>query len=668
MKKTIRILLLVIFLALTVSNVSADSPYTTWTMGPGNRLSRTQDAYAPVTEIELPIKGAEDIFVSADGFVYIADTDHAQILKLKDFEVVGAYGADILQSPSGLYVDEQGTMYVADRASNTIVILDKDGNLIRQFGHPKEPLFGKNNQFLPRKILVDARKNLFIISEGSVNGVVQMNVDGNFLGYFGPNASTMSLKMILQRLFLTKEQLDQMIKNAAASPSNLVMDSRGIIYTVTAGTLRTQSIRAFTVSGRNIFPDSFGSNSFRDVDVDDNGLLLAVDANGQIYEYTTAGTMLFVFGAQDTGNQRLGTLKNPTAIERHQDMIYVLDKDKNAVVIYQVTAFAKTVHDGVRLHSQGYYAEALPYFERILNFNGSFLMAYQGNADAYFKAQDYRTALTEYKYAESQSGYSNTLWELRNLVLQNSLGTAMIAFMGLWIASVIFTRVERRNGWLDPVRNWLKNLQRAKLIDDFVFMFRFIKHPIDSFYYIKKNQRGSLLFAFILYAWVIIVRIAVLYLTGFTFSRYLDVSRIPLENELLSTALLLFIWNAANYLVSTISDGEGRVRHVMIGSAYSLFPFALFMLPIALVSNVLTMNEIFIYSFSSNIVWFWTAIMLFIMVMEIHNYSFLETVKNILMTLFTMGIFLLTGYILLILFRQLYEFVTAIIQEIGLRG
>jgi hypothetical protein len=66
--------------------------------------------------------------------------------------------------------------------------------------------------------------------------------------------------------------------------------------------------------------------------------------------------------------------------------------------------------------------------------------------------------------------------------------------------------------------------------------------------------------------------------------------------------------------------------------------------------------------------WVWVGIMLFLMVQEIHNYSFGETVRNILITIFTMGLFVLTGYILYILFSQLFDFITAIIQEVGLRG
>ena len=613
MKKILWIILILAIFGSTFQVVSAESPYTTWALGPGGRFFMTQDAYTPYAEIDLPISSAEDMFVTPDGIIYIADTGNNRIVKLQDFEVIATYGEDVLDGPTGLFVDEEGTMYVVNAANNTICILDEDGNLLHQFGRPVEPLFGESREFLPRKIAVDARKNLYVISEGSVNGIVQLNTNGNFIGYFGANTATMSLKMVLQRLFLTQEQLDQFIKNEAASPTNITIDHQAMVYTITAGTTMGRSIRKFTVSGKNIYPDTFGSTSFQDIDVSQEGLVVAVDATGMIWEYDLNGTLLFVFGATDKGEQRLGTLRNPTAIERYQELIYVLDEDKNAIVIYQTTAFAREVHSRVRLYMDGFYTEAKPYFEQVLNFNGSFIMAYQAIADAYYKERDYSRALENYKYAEDQSGYSQAYWELRNVVLQRSLTSAILWIVGLWVASGVFKRIERRYKWLDPLRKGLKDIQRIKLVDDFLFMFRFIKQPSDSFYYIKKNLRGSLAFAGLIYLWVIIVRILSLYVTGFSFNPYVSLSDIRVENEILITLLLIVIWSAANYLVSTISDGEGRVRDVIIGTAYSLFPYALFTLPIALLSNVLSQNEVFIYSFSLNIVLFWTGLMLFLM-------------------------------------------------------
>ncbi|MEN4011238.1 MAG: hypothetical protein ROW48_04335 [Bellilinea sp.] len=662
-------MLLLIGLLSASRRASAFTPYTTWAVGPGGYWYPSQDAYTPLSEIDLPLSAPEEMFLAPDGFLYIADTGNGRIVKLSnDFEAIAEFGQGILQAPMGLFIDEEGIFYIADAGKNTIVILDKDGNLLKEFGRPVEPLFGARREFLPRKIAVDARKNLYIVSEGSVHGLVMMNTNGNFIGYFGANAAEMSFAMILRRLFLTEEQLDQFIRIEAASPSNLAIDRQSLVYTITAGTTRERSIRKFNIAGRNLLDNVTGSTDFRDIHVSENGLLATVDAKGRIYEYDLNGTLLFVFGAQDRGEQRLGTLTNPTAIERVGDQLYVLDKDKNAIITYRATDFAQKVHEGVLLYMDGLYLEAKSFFEEVLTYNGLFLMSYQGIADAYYKQTDYARALEFYRYAEDRNGYSETFWELRNTVLQRNLSNALFALTGFWIVTGAFTRMEKRYRWLEPLRRRARAVQNWRLVDDFVFLLRFIKQPADSFYYIKENLRGSLTFAIILYVWVVVARILSLYLTGFVFSPYPTPAWIPVETEVVYVVFFILLWNAANYLVSTISDGEGRLRDVIIGSAYSLFPFALFSLPIALLSNVLTLNEIFIYNFSTQLMLFWTGLMLFIMVKEIHNYSFSETVRNIVITLFTMAMFLLTGYILSVLFNQLVEFILAIIQEIGLRG
>lgn len=666
MKKTALFWVMVLTVLLAVQ-VKADAPYTTWTPGPGRRLYMTQDAYVPLAEVDLPISGAEDLFVAADGALYIADTGNRRVVRLENMTVVAEYGKGVLAKPTGVFVDNRGTVYVADAGENAVFILDRDGRLLKRFGRPTEPLFGKRREFLPRKLAVDMRRNIYVVSEGLVDGLVLLNPDGRFIGYFGANTATMSLKMILQRLFLTAEQLDQLVKNEAASPSNLAIDDQSMLYTVTAGTLPNKSIRKFTVAGRNVFPDLLGSSSFRDVHVGD-GLLVAVDGDGKVFEYDRHGTLLFVFNAKDAGEQRLGTLRNPTGIARYGDRIYVLDKDKNALVVYRTTAFADVVHRGVQLYMEGFYSEAKPYFEQVLDYNGSFIMAYQGLADAYFKEQNYPAALQAYRYAEDRNGYSQAFWELRNVVLQRTLGPFIIGLIVLSVVQKGIAWGDRRYGWFLPLYNLAQGLKRYRLVDDLVFMFRFIKKPADSFYYLKRDLRGSLGFALLVYLWVVVVRVLTLYVTAFPFSPYTYPSEIRVENEIVTVVVLLFLWNTANYLVSTITNGEGRVRDVVIGTAYSLFPYVLFALPIALLSNVLTLNEVFVFSFSQDLMWAWTALMLFIMVKEVHNYTFGETVRTILLTLFTMAMIALTVYILYILFGQVFDFILTLVRELRIAG
>jgi DNA-binding beta-propeller fold protein YncE len=668
MRRLLLLVLLALFLGV-VGPAGAQSPYTTWALGPTGGLVPTQDAYTPRRLIDLPVSGPEDMFFAPDGSLYIADTGNGRIVRLNaNFEVTAEFGVDVLTTPTGVFVDDAGTVFVTDAGTNMVYMFDAQGALVNSFGRPTEPLFGARREFRPRKIAVDARGNLYVVSEGSVDGLVMLNTDGNFIGYFGANSADMSLKMILQRLFLSPEQLDQFIRNEAASPTNLAIDSQALVYTITSGTDRGNSIRKFTVSGRNLMPSIFGARNFRDVHASDDGLLVAVDADGVIFEYDQNGTLLFMFGTHDEGDQRLGLLSNPTAIQRVGDELYVLDKDKNAIITYGVTDFAREIHDGVSLYMEGFYAEARPDFENVLVYNGLVVMAYQALADADFNEGNYAGALHNYRLAGDRAGYSEAFWEQRNVVLQRWLGNALLAVAGVWIGWSVVSRVGRRNDWMRGPRRWWARARRLRLVDDFAFMFRFIRKPADSFYYIKQRERGSLPFALLIYAWVVAVRIVALYITGFIFNPFSHAWEISVETEVLYTVVLIVIWNVANYLIASISDGEGSLRHVIIGTAYSLFPYALFALPIALLSNVLTMNEVFVYTFSTQIILVWTGIMLVIMVKEIHNFSFSETVRNILITLFTMAMFLLTAYILYVLFNQLFEFIQAVIREASLHG
>jgi hypothetical protein len=668
MKKILILSGMIVLLLLSALPVAAKTPYTTWSFGPGDHLIMTQSAYEPLEELDLPIKGAQDFVMTDDGILYIADTGNKRIVKVEDGVITAEYGKDILQGPTGLTLDEEGNFYIIDGASNTIVILDPQGQPIRSFGKPDEPLFGQSNEFLPRKIAIDVRKNLYIIGEGSNDGIIQMNTDGEFIGYFGANLAQTSLKMIIQRLFLTKEQLAQFIKNEAPSPVNIAIDDRGLVYTVTGGSDTSRTIRKFNIAGNNVIGATYGTNLTKDIHVAQDGIMVTINSEGLIIEYDINGSILFFFDAKDMGDQRLGSLKSPSAVLRYQDRLYVLDSSKNAIVVYQETAFAKLVHDGVRLYTEGLYLEAQPYFESLINANGSFLLSYMALGNAAYQRREFQIALDYFRLGESRYWYSQAFWELRNLFIQTYLGMGLLVLAGFVVLRKLIRRLDRKQHILDPIRHLIARVHQIAWIEDILFMGHFIKHPLDGFYRIKQNQRGSLGFAFGVFAWVIVIRLLSMMLTGFIFNPLSSIYAIRIENEIVLSVGLIVLFIAANYLIASISEGEGRLRQVIIGTAYSLMPLALLILPITLISNGLTLNERFIYELLNQIMWGWTILLLFIMIKEIHNFTFTENIRVTLLTIFTMILMVLVLYILYFLFNQLYEFANSIWQEVRVRG
>ena len=87
-------------------------------------------------------------------------------------------------------------------------------------------------------------------------------------------------------------------------------------------------------------------------------------------------------------------------------------------------------------------------------------------------------------------------------------------------------------------------------------------------------------------------------------------------------------------ILDRITKGQGTMRGIVISTIYALMPLIVLSLPLALLSNVLTLAEGSIYYLMQTIIMLWTALLLFTQVKEIHGYGFGETVKNILWILF----------------------------------
>jgi sugar lactone lactonase YvrE len=111
-------------------------------------------------------------------------------------EIAAEFGQDILRSPTGLYVDADGTLYIAGAGKNTIIILDAERNLVNEFCRPSEPLFGASCQFLPRKFAVDGRQNLYILNEA-------VKMSGTFLNIL----PLLVMYFILQRWFVESVEM-----------------------------------------------------------------------------------------------------------------------------------------------------------------------------------------------------------------------------------------------------------------------------------------------------------------------------------------------------------------------------------------------------------------------------------------------------------------------------
>ncbi len=662
------LLLVVVLLGNDTIRVNAEAPYHTWTQGPDGWVVPTQTAYEPGATIRPGLKNPEDFFVYQNR-IYVADTGNERIVVLENNEIVQEITSEEMWSPTGIAVNDD-YIYVADYDNRCVLIFAHDGSLVRRIDKPTEKTLGENTKFAPMKIGVDMRGNIYVVSEGSYSGLMQISEEGNFLGYFGANRTNTSFMMILQKMFFTEEQRDKLFENRPSSPTNIAVDSMGLIYTVTKGenaSSQGQSIRKLSISGTDLFGTYIWSTSFVDVAVDKNMNVYAIDSYGTIYEYDSYGNPVFFFGDKDTETQRVGLLSEAAAIDvLDNGNIIALDKSKGIIQVYEITDFAEAVHQGTAYYLDGRYEESEQTWEYINKMNTAFLFSYEALGKAAFKRQDYQEAMEFYKMAENVTGYSQAYWYSRNEWIENNMGTVIIVLAVLWLISFIVKKVDKKRVIAGSVRKVKESITSIKIIDEFMLMKTMLKKPFDAYYEIRYQNKVGWLSATLLYIWLAALQITNLYVTSYIFNQV----NVAYVNVLLLVGqiilpLLLFV--VCNYLVSTITEGEGKFKQVYCGTIYALSPYLLFMFPLQLLTNVLTQNEAFVYTFGVLILVAWSAVLLYLMIQEIHFFSFKGTVKNILVTLVTMFLLVLAAFMLYLLFKQMKDFVVDIIQEVRIR-
>ncbi len=346
---------LVLTLALTpIVSVHADTefyqdqyPYRTYTVDYLGDLTATQTAFTPLGIVngDVVLNQPQDLFIR-DGSIYIADAGNKRIAVL-DYagNLILEIGVGTLENPTGVFVSEEGFVYVADKGNALVYKFDADGILVRTFERPVEPLFGTASLYIPTKIVVGAGENIYVVGDGSTSGVIQLNYDGSFLGYFGVNLSSKSLLQKIAEVFV---QGDVYAANVPPSPTNIAINIKSLVYTATPNT--EAALKKLDVNGNNVLTtvNYFPSQNVVDLAVNDAGYLYAIYDDGLVVEYDPAGNLLFAFDIVTGTQDILGLVGRPTGIAIDESgYLFVLDAGNGAnsgeIAVYAPTAIATLV-------------------------------------------------------------------------------------------------------------------------------------------------------------------------------------------------------------------------------------------------------------------------------------------------------------------------------------
>lgn len=327
--------------------------------------------------------------------------------------------------------------------------------------------------------------------------------------------------------------------------------------------------------------------------------------------------------------------------------------------IFYPTEFALATHDAIALTEAGDYDQAGALWENLLTINGMSRIAHNGYGKTLYFSGRYEEASDHFYLAENKDDYSEVFWEIRDQTINRYGGTALVALIVLYILWKLGRHLAKKVTFPKvPV------LERLK--EEWWFIKRFMRHPIDSAYDIRSNKKQGLAVPTILYLLLIIVYMWDYLGRGFIF-RIVSGTDVSVPVVLAVLLIPLVLWLVGSYLIGTIRDGEGSFKKIYISTAYALCPYLLYG-PVVLMSTyVFTQNEAFVFTFFHTVLLIWCVVNLFITTMEVHNYFLKETIINILIILFFIVMAVLACIILYLIWLSVWDYVAQIAGEVKYR-
>ena len=451
-----RFIVCVLVLLILVSGTMAlaSVPYTSYVYDADRRPVEAPDAYTITGTIDGVHLGVgafnkpQDIFKDSSGSIYVVDTGNNRILELakdlktateiKSFTYNGK--AETLNAPQNVFVTPDGTLYISDTGNKRIVISNKKGE-IRQIIHkPDSDLFGDKNEFKPNDLVVSSAGTMYVLVEGIYQGAVMFNAEGKFTGYYGSNKVQANLSLLADyfwKSFMTAEQRSRMKRYVPVQYSSLQIDSEDFIYLTTeASENASERVRKLNPLGQNILrsanntkvfygdPGSFqmqgetNSTTLVSIDVVSDKYITVLDQNQKrIFQYSQECDLLTVFGCAGT---MLGAFVEPVGLCGYDDKIFVLDAQKNAVTVFELTQYGKTLHNAIDIYNDGRYQESLPYWYDILKYNSSSMLANRGVGKALYQVGKSQEAMQYFEKCDEKTGYSAAFNDVRRSIIRQN--------------------------------------------------------------------------------------------------------------------------------------------------------------------------------------------------------------------------------------------------------
>lgn len=251
MKKFISVVALVMCLCTLLGGFSIfGAAYKSYTYSIDGNPVDSPDAFTPDRQVSAAqmnlaksssdgLSEPADLVVDEFENVYIVDRATNRVIMLdKYYKFKMEFGTsfindqgvpDGLNQPSGMFVTKDD-IYVADTENCRIVVFDRNGEFKRIVEEPTSDVMPEGSIYKPVAIAVDGVGNMYVVSSTTNMGVIVLNSSGIFQCFLGAQKVTVDAATLLWRSFMTAEQKAQTQSFVSTEYNNITIDSEGFVY------------------------------------------------------------------------------------------------------------------------------------------------------------------------------------------------------------------------------------------------------------------------------------------------------------------------------------------------------------------------------------------------------------------------------------------------------
>jgi hypothetical protein len=180
----------------------------------------------------------------------------------------------------------------------------------------------------------------------------------------------------------------------------------------------------------------------------------------------------------------------------------------------------------------------------------------------------------------------------------------------------------------DAFREYLRALK---------FSLYTMRRPLDGFWDLVHEKRGNMAAAHTIVVAFILVQIVYLTQTNFTFIN-INMETFSSLFVVLNIVGPLLLFSLANWCLTTLFDGKGRMSDIYMGYAYAMVPQLLIRLVLTPLSHFVTYDEMMILVLMWYIGEYWFYLLILCAMMQIHDYSFGKAIITTVLSLAAMGV------------------------------